>query len=63
MRFERGGLKRNWEDREMEEKLCKVFILHDFLDGWRRKESVAGSDDHLGGLEYFFLASFGGDSS
>ena len=52
----------------MGEGECKVFILHDVLNGGRRKESVAGNGDHLGGgLEsvgrYLLLSSFGGDSS
>jgi hypothetical protein len=33
----------------MGEGECKVFILHDVLNGGRRKESVAGNGDHLGG--------------
>jgi len=49
VRFERWGLERNWGDREMGEGECKVFILHDVLNGGRRKESVAGNGDHLGG--------------
>jgi hypothetical protein len=55
MRFERWGLKRNLGTEKWGRSCANIYLARG-LNGRRRKESVAGNDDRLDGLEYVSLA-------